>query len=131
MRLEPRALVGDPAHAREAEHLIAAAVGEDRPVPGHEPVQPAAPRDQIVTGPQVQVIGVAQNDLGAERLEAVVERGLHRAARADRHERRRLDAAVRECEGTASRAPVAVGDVEAEGHGGIVRCGGYVGTWLG
>ena len=57
------------ARRRQAEDLIAAAVGEDRPVPADEAVQPAAPRDQLVARPQVQVIGVAEDDLGAEILE--------------------------------------------------------------
>ena len=55
-------------------------------------MQAAAPRDQIVAGPQIEMIGVAQQDLGAERLELAVRDALHRALRADRHERRRLDA---------------------------------------
>ena len=50
----------------EAEHLVAAAVGEDRSGPADEAVQPAAPRDQVVAGPQIQMIGVAEQDLGAE-----------------------------------------------------------------
>ena len=39
--------------AREAEDLIAAAVGQDRLRPAHEPVQAATPRDQRIAGPQV------------------------------------------------------------------------------
>ena len=52
---------------REAEHLVAAAVGQDRPRPADEAVQAAGARDEIVARPQVQVIGVAEDDLGAER----------------------------------------------------------------
>ena len=63
----------DRAPRGEAEHLIAAAVGEDRPRPADERVKAAAPRDQIVAGPQVQVIGVAQENLGAELFEIPVE----------------------------------------------------------
>ena len=68
MRSEVRALLVDRAPRGEAEHLIAAAVGQDRPRPADEAVQAAAPRDEIVAGPQIQVIGVAQQDLGAERV---------------------------------------------------------------
>ena len=53
----------------EAEHLIAAGVGQDRAAPADEAVQPAAPRDQLVAGTQMQVIGVAEEDVGAELLE--------------------------------------------------------------
>ena len=48
--------------AGEAEHLVSAAVGQDRAVPADEPVQPAAPRDELFAGTQVQVIGVAEDD---------------------------------------------------------------------
>ena len=67
-------------------------------------MQAAAPGDQIVAGPQVEVIGVAQEDLGAERVEIAVRDAFHRALRADRHERRRLDVAVRASHDAAARA---------------------------
>ena len=51
----------------EREDLEAARVGQDRPVPAHEPVQPAELGDQLVAGPEVQVVGVAEQDLRAER----------------------------------------------------------------
>jgi hypothetical protein len=50
---------------RQAHHLIAAAVGQDRAVPVHEPVQAAQPRHAFRAGAQHQVIGVAQDDVGA------------------------------------------------------------------
>ena len=34
-------------------------------------VEAAAPRDQIVAGTQIQVIGIAQQNLGADRLESL------------------------------------------------------------
>ena len=68
-------------------------------------VQPAAPRDQIVAGAQVEVIGVAEDDLGADLFEIAMGDALDRALRADRHERRRLDDAVRRREHAAARAP--------------------------
>ena len=63
-----RALLVDRPALGEAEHLVAAAVGEDRLRPADEAVQPAAPRDQIVAGPQIQVIGVAEQDLRRRAL---------------------------------------------------------------
>ena len=63
--------------------------------PADEAVQPAAPRDQIVAGTQVEMVGVAEENLGAERFEIAVRHALDGALRADRHERRRLDVAVR------------------------------------
>ena len=49
----------------EAVDLEAAAVGEDRPVPVHEAMQAAQLGDEVVAGPQGEVIGVAEDDLGA------------------------------------------------------------------
>ena len=55
-----------------------------------------------------------EQDLGAERLEIAVRDALHRALRADRHERRRLDVAVRGRHDAAARAAVGVGDAKAK-----------------
>ena len=65
VRLELGAFLGDHAPLGEAEDLEAAAVGQDRPVPADEAVQAAAPRDQLVAGAEKEVIGVAEDDLGA------------------------------------------------------------------
>ena len=85
----------DRAAVGEAEDLVAAAVGQDRLVPADETMQPAAPRNEIVAGTQVQVIGVAEQNLGAKRSSSRCVTALTDALRADRHERRRLDLAVR------------------------------------
>ena len=79
---------------REAEHLVAAAVGEDRLVPANEFVEAAPPGDQLVAGPQHQVIGVAENDARADLLKVLRSQGFNRALGADRHEHGRLDLAV-------------------------------------
>ena len=75
-------------------------------------MEPAAPRDQLVAGPQKQVIGVAEDDLGAGIAQVAMKRGLDRALRADRHERRRLHHAVRRVELAAARR--AIGAVQRE-----------------
>ena len=51
----------------QREDLEAAGVGQDRPVPAHEAVQAAELGDQLVAGPEVQVVGVAEQDLRPER----------------------------------------------------------------
>ena len=58
--------LGDLAQAAQAEHLEAAGIGEDGVGPGHEAVQPAHPADEFVAGPQIEVIGVGQQDADAE-----------------------------------------------------------------
>ena len=52
---------------------------------------------------EIQVIGVAEDDLGAEVDEVAVSQRLDRSARPDRHERRRLDDAVRRAQLAAPR----------------------------
>ena len=54
----------------EAHHLIAAAVGQDRPLPAHEAMQPAQPRDPLRARAEHQMIGVAEDDVGARRAHA-------------------------------------------------------------
>ena len=66
-------LVDDPQVA-ERDDLEAARVGQDRAVPVHEPMQAAEPRDPLVPGPQVQVVGVGQDDRGADVAEVVGRR---------------------------------------------------------
>ena len=111
MRAELRPLLANPPHRRQAEHLVAAAVGEDRPVPADEAVQAAGARDEVGAGPQEQVIGVAEDDLRAELVELPVRHRLHRAARADRHEHRRLDDAVRRTQLAAPGQAFAMSDL--------------------
>ena len=53
MRSKPRALFGDRPPLREAEHLIAAAVGKNRLAPADKTMQSAATRDQVVAGTQI------------------------------------------------------------------------------
>src|SRR5580765_680764 len=116
MRAEVRARLIDRPPVGQAEHLIAAAVGEDRLVPADEAMQAAAPRDQVVAGPQVQVIGVAEQHLRAEAVELPVRHALHRALRAYRHEGRRLDVAVGGRHPAPARARVGVRHLKSERH---------------
>ena len=57
-------------------------------------MQAAAPRHEFVAGPQVQVIGVAEDDFRAYGVEIVGSDGLHAANRADGHEDGRVYRAV-------------------------------------
>ena len=76
MRAEADALVGHLAQRAQAEDLKAAGVGEHGPRPTDEVVQSAHAPDGLVAGPQVEVIGVAEDDLRAERFEHVLRRRL-------------------------------------------------------
>src|SRR5262245_12102326 len=101
--------------------------------PADEPVQPASPRDQLVAGPQIQVIGVAEDDLRARLFQSAVARRLDASLRADRHERGCLHDAVRCAQLAQTRSAVGCEQREAEcrGHAtirsdGPAKAGPYV-----
>ena len=89
------ALVLHPHELGEAHQLVAAAVGEDGTVPAHERVQSAERRYGVDPGTLREVIRVGEHDVRADLVELSGCQALHRAERSDRHERRRLDGAVR------------------------------------
>ena len=105
MRLEQHALFGDLAQAVETEDLKAAGIGEDRPRPGHELVQSAELADGLVPGPQIQMIGVAQDDLGVQVVQQIARQdAFDGRLRADGHEHRSLDVAMRGVQNAGARA---------------------------
>src|SRR5688572_15337803 len=85
----------DLSALRQTEHLVAAAVGQDRLWPANKSMEAAAARDQLVARTEHQVIGVAKNDAGANLLKMLRSQGLNRALGADGHEDGRLDVATR------------------------------------
>ena len=104
---ERHALVVDARdRVAEREDLEAAGVGEDRQVPRHEAVQPAELADQLVAGPEMQVVGVAEQDLGAEVAHLVRVQRLHGPLRADRHEDGRAHLPVRGPQHPGAGSPV-------------------------
>ena len=119
MRSELHAVIVDLAERREAEHLEPAAVGQDRPGPSHEPVQPPEPCDHIVTRPEKEMIGIAEEDLDARRGQLLRGERLDGAVSADRHERGGVDVPVKGTQPAAPRAArIGRQEVEAEqGHG--------------
>jgi len=98
MRLEVGPVLGDATPLRETEYLIPAAVSQDGPVPAYEAMETAAPSYELVTRPQVEVIRVAQDDLGARLFEVFEERSLDGTLCPDRHEGRRVNDTVRRVE---------------------------------
>ncbi len=79
-----------------------------------EAVEAARGRDHGLARPLVQVIGVGEQDLGAERFELARGDAAHGAEGGDGHEGRRLDHAVRCHETRGAGAAVARLDVEGE-----------------
>ena len=87
--------LGHLGQVGQAHHLIAARIGEDRAIPAHEAMQPAEPRDALGAGAQHQMIGVAEDDVGAAGTHIGRLHRLDRRRRADRHEGRGADIAAR------------------------------------
>ena len=118
MGLEGDAILGNARQIAQAEDLETAAVGEDGQAPAHELVQPAEAADELVAGPQVEVIGVAEDDRGAAVEQIAGAQGFYGRLRAHRHEYRRVDDAVRRFQapeaGLAAR--VATKDIKCQRH---------------
>ena len=114
MRLEGDALLVDAPELGQRHDLIAAGIGEDRLVPMHELVQAAELGDALGAGPQHQMIGVGEDDVGAGRRHVLGEHGLDRGAGADRHEGRRAHDAARRGDGAGARLAVARFEREGE-----------------
>jgi hypothetical protein len=74
---------------------------------------PRAP-NQFVARPEMQMVGVRENDLRIERHHVIVGEALDRGARANGHERRRLDITVGEPQPAASRAAIGLRHGERE-----------------
>ena len=113
---ELHAVLGDRAQVLEREHLEAARVREDRAVPRHEAVQSAQLAHEIVARAQVQVVGVREDHLRAEGTQLGGIERLHGRERPHRHERRRLDRAVRRAERAGAGPADGMRDGEREGH---------------
>ena len=114
MRLERDAVLVELAQLRQREHLIATRIRQDRFPPVHQRMQAAQPRHALGARAQHQVIGIAQQDLGARRGDGFRLHGLHRRGRAHRHEGRRLDGTAPRGHAAAARSPVARQKLEAE-----------------
>ena len=113
-RAELDARLADLSELGEAPHLESAGVGQDGAVPAHETMEAAELTDEVVAGPEKQVIRVGEHDLGAGRAEVVRPQRLHGGVRADRHEDRRVDDAVRR--GQPAGAGGAIGGDQLELH---------------
>ena len=119
-------VLGNAAQRAQAECLEAAAIGQNGFVPGVEGVQAAASGHQFVAGTQIQMIGVAQNDLSADSLQIVGGYGFDAAHRAHGHEDGGSDGAVGGVQ--YARAGRAVRAVEFKGAGSGVHTSSFAGA---
>src|SRR5882724_8985288 len=91
---EAHAVIRDFAQFGKTKDLVAARIGKDRSVPGHEFVQPTEIANQFMAGPKIKMIRIAQNDLRAEFFERFVTQTLHCPLRTHRHEEGCIDCTV-------------------------------------
>jgi hypothetical protein len=69
VRAKDDAGFGDFAQRAQAEDLETAGIGKDRPGPAHEFVEAAKSPDGFVAGPEIQMIGIAEEDFSVEIVE--------------------------------------------------------------
>ena len=103
MRLKLDALLAQLAERVQAEDLKPSAVSQYRALPGHEPVQAAELIYGRMSGPQIQVIGVGEDDRRPGFFEHLLRQRLDCALSADGHEGRSIKRAVRGNDSAGSR----------------------------
>ena len=123
MVLKVDAFLGDLADFRQGKHLVAAGVGQDRPVPAHEPVQPAEVAHHVQAGPDEQVVRVPEDHLRAQFAQLGGTHRFHGPLRADRHEGGRADDAVGRRQPTAPGEAAGLVGGEEFKHGGLPLAG--------
>ena len=94
MRTKLDALFRDFTQFGETEYLKATAIGQDRALPIHEFVQPAHFFHQIRAWANIQVVGIAQNNLRPDLFNLRRRHPFNRGLSADRHENRSLNIAM-------------------------------------
>ena len=95
MRLKLNAIIRDFRYVPEAEYLVAATIRQYGPVPAVELMQAARLLQNVGGGPQVQMVGVAEYNVGIDvLLQLALMYGLHRTSCAHRHKNGRLNLAV-------------------------------------
>src|SRR5881394_2416397 len=94
MRSEFHAVIADLSHLRQTEYLEPAAISEDRFWPIHEAMESARLGDNVQTRADVEVIGVAQQDLSADLLQFPRVERFNTGLSAHRHINGRVHLAV-------------------------------------
>ena len=112
MRTELDAVLLYLATFREAENLVAAAIGEDGLVPTDEFMETPTTGDQPIPRPQHQVICITKDDARANFVQVARRQRLNSTRSADRHEHRCFDFAVCCLEDSTPRAVICVGKRE-------------------
>src|SRR5205085_10428796 len=72
VRTKGHAFLAYLAQIAEAENLVATGIGEDGARPGHKAMQSAQLAHLLHAGPQIEVVGVAEEDFDAQVLKDVL-----------------------------------------------------------
>lgn len=94
MRAEKYTVTRYFSHFSEAVYLIPAAICKYRAIPVHEFMQPTRFCDKLVTGPDMQMVGIGEDYLGIELMKLPWGNRFDGCLRPHRHEYRRLYLAV-------------------------------------
>ena len=124
VRAEADAFIGDFAQGAEREDLESAGVGKQGARPTDEAVQAAHAANDLVARAKVEMIGVAENDFGAEGFEHILRDGFDRSLRTDRHEDGRFDGLMRQSEARAAAAGCGFSDELERWSHSLILAGG-------
>ena len=104
--LEGDAVIVDLAGLREREDLKAAGIGEHGRRPLHELMQTAHITDEFIAGPQIEVVGIAQDERGLNVFEMLGREGFDRGLGTDRRKYRGRNITMRGMQNTCTRFAV-------------------------
>jgi len=108
-------LLRDLAQLRQRHHLEAAGIRQHRTAPAGEMLQAAEGGDALGAGPQHQMVGISEHDIGTGIAYLAPVHALHGAGGADRHEGRRPHHAVRRRQPADARLAVGRDELEVIG----------------
>ena len=120
-RAEAHAVVGELAELLVGEDLEAAGVGEDGAVPAHEVVQAAHLGHEVGARAHGEVVGVGEQDLGAELAQGGGHEPLDRRLGAHGHEDRRGDVTVRGVQDAGARVGAGILGDDVVGEEALVH----------
>jgi len=86
MGTEMDAIIIYLAQSLEAEDLITSTVCQQTPLPIHESMQAAGSGDQIFSRPEMEVIGIGQDDSRSHSVQLIRSKGFDGSLSAHRHE---------------------------------------------
>lgn len=98
MRAELHTVVIDLADASEGKHLVATGIGDHGQVPRYKSMDAARFSDEIFAWMEMEVIGVAQENLRSKTTKVFMGETLHSAGSSHRHEQGQGKIAVKRAE---------------------------------